>query len=457
MSSKQKTLPPGYVPYQLVPPRWSFSLSNANFSGAIVSLSTNGVSIPVTLEPMKNGYGENTLVWYPSSLNPNLPYSWPRPSSDTTYNVTISNVVFGGAPHTYNYSVKIFDPAVPGLDTVLPMVSGPDWPAVFGTNAYTFSIVPIATGYQWRQARRDMFTAVEGAENGLTNFMSDVSPGYCIVTNNPVASGAAAFHLAHPEPGDDQTLTFTRILLPGTNSVMQFKSRLGWATPDQVANVQVSVDEGSSWINVYSQAGTSSSGETSYNTRSISLTNFTDHPLLIRFRYVVPAGGSYYSDTYSGVGWYIDDISFSHTEELTSCAISNVTSDTSSFNFIPTLNSNYMLQVRAQVFSNEYYLEWGPVKYVVASSVFITDGSLVSGTNEMKTALVSAPQEIRVNFIASNYPSYTFLLYKSSKPDGPWTDTGVTHKTNEYDKTYYFISSIGDDDRSFFRVKAQKR
>ncbi len=101
----------GYVPYQVVPSRWSFSYPAANFSGATVSMTRNGVNVSLTLEPVSNGYGENTLVWIPSMASGN-------PGSDATVNVTISNVLIGGTPQSFNYQVIIFDPATAGSSTV---------------------------------------------------------------------------------------------------------------------------------------------------------------------------------------------------------------------------------------------------------------------------------------------------------------------------------------------------
>jgi hypothetical protein len=103
--------PKGYVPYQLVPARWSFSYPGANFSGAAVSMTRAGASVGVTLEAVQNGYGENTLVWRPSMATGN-------PGADTTVRVTLSNVVINGSPQTFTYDTIIFDPANGGSSNV---------------------------------------------------------------------------------------------------------------------------------------------------------------------------------------------------------------------------------------------------------------------------------------------------------------------------------------------------
>src|SRR5207244_1134617 len=111
-----------------------------------------------------------------------------------------------------------------------------------------------------------------GAENGLTDFTTDTSSGYDVVVSSPRASGAFAFHLAHLDPAADQKLTLMRVLLPGANGQMQFKSRLGVASSTQVAKVQLSVDQGNSWQDVYTQPGAYSPSqpnqEMTFTTRS---------------------------------------------------------------------------------------------------------------------------------------------------------------------------------------------
>ena len=113
--------PPGYVPYQVVFPRWSFSYPGANFAGAKVTATKNGGAPVSVLVESKTatGYGENTIVWSMEGLNDAA--AWPQPSSDDHYTITISNVMLGGAMTSFTYIVKVFDPATDGADaTVLP-------------------------------------------------------------------------------------------------------------------------------------------------------------------------------------------------------------------------------------------------------------------------------------------------------------------------------------------------
>ena len=101
--------PPGYVPYQVVFPRWSFSYPSAVFSQASVTMTQGQQSIPLSLETVANGYGENTIAWIPNGLSSSS--SWPQPAADTPYSVTISNVIISGSPRSFTYEVVVMDPA----------------------------------------------------------------------------------------------------------------------------------------------------------------------------------------------------------------------------------------------------------------------------------------------------------------------------------------------------------
>ncbi|MEZ4865363.1 MAG: CAP domain-containing protein [Caldilineaceae bacterium] len=101
--------PAGYVPYPVVFPRWSFAYPAADFSNAQVTMMQNGEAITVTQAAVKNGYGENTLVWTPSVVQ--AAQSWPQPTADTAYQVTITNVIIAGDARTFTYTVTVFDPA----------------------------------------------------------------------------------------------------------------------------------------------------------------------------------------------------------------------------------------------------------------------------------------------------------------------------------------------------------
>ena len=108
--------PPGYVPYQVVFPRWSFAIDDADFLEATVEMSSGGQGIPVTVQPVVIGYGENTLVW-----EPDLSIGAPPPT-DTVFSVIVNGVKIGGVPHDFVYQIILFDPGpLAGMVSEMPL------------------------------------------------------------------------------------------------------------------------------------------------------------------------------------------------------------------------------------------------------------------------------------------------------------------------------------------------
>ena len=109
--------PEGFVPYQLVYPRWSFALNvsylSVHYDTATVSMTQNDSAVGVTildLYPDDPDYysGDDTIVWEPDlgafTIGPGM--------SDTTFEITVSGI--GHATSSVTYSVTIFDPATVG-------------------------------------------------------------------------------------------------------------------------------------------------------------------------------------------------------------------------------------------------------------------------------------------------------------------------------------------------------
>jgi hypothetical protein len=435
--------PPGYVPYPVVYPRWSFSYDDADLSRATVSMMSNGVALAVTVYPVDDGYGENTLVWYPAGTDPLGSSPWPKPAVATPYTVTVQNVVIGGQTRRFDYTVRVMDPAVAGPDTVLPVLSGPAQPAVNQNNAYTFNAVPGAGGYQWRRSQRAAFTATEGAEAGLTGWTARTTAGYNPVVTDLVASGTRAFHLAQPAP-EAQGLTWSKVLLPGAAGQLVFKSRLGWATSGQQARVQVSLDEGSSWQDVYTRNG-AGQNDTGFIARTVALGAFAGRPIRLRFRYDY-LGGSYYNQTESSVGWCFDDIAFTDTEELTGSVVTDVAAGTG-FTFVPEAAAAYALAVRTKVYG-QFFVEWGP-------ALRVTAGNYAVPVLTLKTPSVQGGQ-VQVEFQVANYRSGLILgLMRAPAPNGPWsTDTQAVLTTVVPNSTFRFTTPLGASTAACFRVRA---
>lgn len=355
--------PRGNVPYQLVFPRWSFSYPGANFSSATVTMSRDGSDVAVQVETRGSGSGlpDSTIVWLYDGKVGTDESSHEKPNSDTTYTVNVNGVIIDGSPQDFQYNVVVFDPDVAGSDYTETSIGGPDEPLVGQGNGYTVNAPAFAGGIRWRSLQFETFTTVFGAEGDLEGVVAETSPGYNVRVTDLVGAGGGAYHLAHPAPAENQYLW-----LPGLYSVpvgqsgsLEFLSRLGAATDDQTARVQVSTDGGQSWSDVYTQVGSGGSGESGFSQRMVALDSMAGRTFEVRFVYSYPGSGTYFPQTSSSVGWIIDNIELSGVEKATVVDTSEVVAGTH-FDFSPAAPETYGVQAQGVLFG-EYPLEWGPV------------------------------------------------------------------------------------------------
>jgi len=323
-----------------------------------------------------------------------------------------------------------------------PVISGPSQPGVNTSNLYSFTAVGAATNYQWETTTVGPYSAIEGAENGLTNVTVVSSAGYSVLASDVKASGSYSFHFCHPTSPTSQYMTLNAVVRPGTNSQLAFAKRLGWATSAQVARAQVSTN-GATWQDVWSQAGSGASGEASFTRVTNSLSAFGGLAVQIRFVYEF-VSGSYYNQTSTGVGLYLDDIGVSNAEQTLTPVTNNVSSGTSFF-FYPTNAVDYLLRVRAQLPSHT--LNWGPSVRVTAiipsPGIQLTNRPVLAGT------------QMQIDFNVTNYRSgMTFQLWKASDPSGSWTLDGAATITTLIPSTKFrATTSTGGAARAFYKVR----
>jgi hypothetical protein len=431
--------PAGYVPYQVVFPQWSFALSNANLSAATVTMSSNGVAVPVTLQSYATGYGENTLVWYPSSVNPSTATAFPFGGTDTVYSVTVSNVVTSAGTKSFTYNVTLFDPATTGPGYSPLLISGTSQPSVNVANAYgcTPATNPNTTGYQWVASQMTNGNLVDNALNGLTNFTISPAPGYSIVTAPPTGSGEC-FHLCHVNPVP-QLLQLNELLFPSSSTTISFKSLLGYASSDEVARVQISTDGGGTWQDLFTEAGSNGAGESSFTQHTLSLANYAGESAQLRFDYDFSTG-SYYPQTNSYVGWCLENIIVTNSQQL----LSQITNSTSSTNFVftPAQTGNYLLQARGVIF-NQFSTDFGVAKSVTA---------VVGQPIIMMNSLVLSGSQTKINFTLVSGSASSFHLLQSGQPGAAWATNGSAKLTTNVPGSSYQFTTTNGPAMRFYRV-----
>jgi starvation-inducible outer membrane lipoprotein len=110
--------PRGFIPYQLVGPRWSFKINMpgtvVDFTQADVKMKRGGSPIPAPIVA-RNQPGFYNLVFTPMLIPGNFGF-WPRPNGEDIVDVEVSNVLIDGVTTTYRYSVNIYDPLSPTVN-----------------------------------------------------------------------------------------------------------------------------------------------------------------------------------------------------------------------------------------------------------------------------------------------------------------------------------------------------
>ncbi len=396
----------GYAPYQLVFPRWSFAVKDADFSGATVTMTRDGNPIAVAQEildaPFEGGLGSNTLVWVYDGLDANVSQSHPKPTADVTYQVTVSGIA--SAPQTsYTYDVIVFDPEVPTSgETTVTSITGPAAPAVNAANEYTVALPAFAilqtntnvTGIRHRSFNTAVGDFTEGAEGGIGSLVARVFGGYDPINTNGsfVASGGSSFQLATGEIGTNQSITFPESYLIGGSSELTFESMVRTATSTQIARVNLSLDGGVSWNTIFSQPGASSGfpDENAFSTKTIDLSAHSGRTINLQFTFD-HIGSTAFVGASTAHGWFFDDISLSGVQSLSSITTSAFLPGATTFDFTPTVVGDVTLQAQGML-HDDYELEWGTALAVTATDAVtaIDDTNAINEGDDSVSGSVTA-------------------------------------------------------------------
>ena len=354
----------GYVPFSLVPARWSLSYPGANFASATVTMTQGANNIPTTvISRTDNGYGDNTIVWTPTT---------PPASSgpDTPYNVTVASISGSGVPVSYNYTVTLFDPNVLN-DT--PVITGPGSPPTSGAT-YNFNSIAQADAYQLRVTTASTAGWTEGAEDPSTQIAPSTTGSYPLRQTAVKRSGAKAFQLAFPD-FTDQSFTITRDVIPSPTSLLKFYDRGLFATTTSTLHAEISTDSGGTWTSVWSRNGVGlNSGlwDPAFVSRSISLAAYAGQIVRVRFIFRYDPQSTSIG-TASNQGFFIDDVTVTNSSELVSPTTTALAGSATSFNLNATTagaplvaNTSYYLQVRPNVGTR--WFTYGPPRIVTAQT-----------------------------------------------------------------------------------------
>ena len=329
--------PAGFVPYQTVFARWSFSLPNADFTHATVTMQHNGAALPVTLKCLDpdtstgntcGQFGEPAITWLTNVIGDGS--HWPKPSADDPYTVTVSGYTVNGvvqAPTTY--TTTVIDPAVSSAsDTLSTAPTGPATPGAGHDASYSVAPAADASGYQWRTTPLSPGDMVDGAENGLANWTADVSALDNPISTAEAATGTSSFHLAsgtavHGVAPPTQILTYNTPLVPGPTSTVSFDS-LYFSILNETARVEVSSDGGSTWQQAFAQSPPWAQEDTAFTHQTVSLAAFAGQQIQLRFS-LTWAGVNFAGCCGEPGGWYFDNVALANVQNVGTPVLSAVT------------------------------------------------------------------------------------------------------------------------------------
>ena len=309
--------------------------------------------------------------------------------------------------------MTVFDPALPGTDYILTVISGASRPSVNENNPYfcIASTNPSTTGYQWLAAQVTNGDLADSALHGLTNFTISPTPPYSIITNPPVGSGNC-FHLAHTNPipqfAQLSATSVSQRAIP--RSVPE--SLLSYATSNEVARVQISTNDerSASWVDIYLQKGTGGSPQTAFASHTLSLSNCAGQITYVRFNYDY-AGGAYHSQSSAMFGWCLERILITNAVQLVN--ITTISTVSTNFNFVPHETGDWVLEARGVIF-DEFGLGWSPATQLTV--VTNTAPTLILlGSPAIIGDQVQIPLTVPQGAVSS------FILLQASQITGPWT------------------------------------
>ncbi|HRI15546.1 MAG TPA: hypothetical protein PLX89_21315 [Verrucomicrobiota bacterium] len=309
------------------------------------------------------------------------------------------------------------------VDLVLPYVA----PTISGFVhvpvgvAATYSFTPVAgvTSYRWRRTTVSDTPPSFDASNGLAGLRTTLEG-----TPTPLVSrtgGGQVYHLTHAEGLTDEIMEIDLNLRPKAGASIRFLSRLGYAAFDQRARVEVSVDQGVTWAEVWGQNGSDGQGEAAYSQRTASLGAYSGQLIRVRFRYGFHdcTTCSLYDQTGNGFGFHFDNVEFVATESLVRGEPVDVPGGTS-FSFAPPSAGKFELDV--QPVKTRGTLPFGPALALDTDAVALPSVTIYGVT-------VGPSGKVRVDFTATGATGTPALL-QASALNQTYTPVSANLRTN---------------------------
>jgi hypothetical protein len=372
--------PAGYCPWQHATEYLSLSYPGAGFAHATISVSRNGVAQTVDQINRTQGFGNNGIVWRVPSIMTDA-----NTNEDAIYDVTVSNIS-GGGPTSYSYSIHFINadylptpPALNGITTVAPG----------GSRNFTITPVDIAEEYRLEVGKKSALptTTLEGAEDATAAFVIPgpvTGTGYNVRSTTYKLTGLKSLNLAFTEVSQqEQWIELDRVLLPKSAASISYFRRISYMNSSTTFVAQYSLNNDGRWKDIpgTAKAGTSAMSGTIRETESAFTSKLTfnlpaetiNQPTRIRLLIRKNAPQAFITNATSPSGAFIDDISFTNVDWLSTRRLTNyplnsttVTLNASTAGETLAAGSSYTLRLQPRV--GNTWMTASPLMEVAVSS-----------------------------------------------------------------------------------------
>lgn len=336
----------GKFPRQHSTEYWSLSYPKADFANATVTVKKNGQPVTVASINRVTGFGHNSIVWHiPSILSEKLS------DDDSTYTVTVANIG-GGGPTSYTYDITFFNA---NYLTTPPTLTGANSVAPGGSRSYTVGHVDIAERYRLEIGKKSALapTVLEGGEDATQSMIIPgpvTGPNYQLRSTTYRRSGLKSLNLTFTEGKQtEQWVEFNRIFYPKAGAKINFYRRLSFMNSITTFAAQYCINDDGRWIDIPGSAASGTTTDASQQETNTAFSSLLSYDLPVaavgkatRIRLVVRKEGDPGNPVYvtanpgTASGAFIDDVTFTNMDWLSTRVLSNVPKDSSSVTFNST-------------------------------------------------------------------------------------------------------------------------
>lgn len=260
-----------------------------------------------------------------------------------------------------------------------PVAMGPGRGAVGKPLSYSYTPVPGAAKFRAKLVLIVTKPATLDGSRGLEDFATELGGTPQPLVDRP--GGGKAYHLTQTNGVTPNWMEATGTYRPKATGSLRWLSRLGWASSNQVARIQLTADGGTTWTNLWSKTGKGDAGDLTYTQQSVSLSAFAGQSVNFRFWYgtdFCTTNCAVFSQPDNAVGYHFDSVEFIDTEQLKPQSESVVPAG-SPLVLTPTVTGNH--EVSLQAISPRATWPWGPALPVeIVSSITPPTVTLGTGT-----------------------------------------------------------------------------